>query len=102
MAPAGVFSALATGYYHSCGVLVSSEISCWGANSNKRSTSKARAEKLAELAAATGVAPADVTAAIDWSEAAGPSSDGAGPSSDGDVDVDIEQPAVDPELRQRV
>jgi hypothetical protein len=68
----------------------------------QREVSKARAEKLAELAAAHGVAPADVAAAIDWSEApAAPSSDGAGPSSDGDVDVDIEQPA-DPELRQRV
>ena len=61
------------------------------------------AQKLAELAAAHGVAPADVAAAIDWSEAApAPSPDGAGPSSDGDVDVDIEQPAADPELRQRV
>ena len=53
--------------------------------------------ELAELAAAHGVAPADVAAAIDWSEAApAPSSDGAGPSSDGDVDVDIEQPAANP------
>ena len=68
----------------------------------QREVSKARAEKLAELAAAHGVAPADVAAAIDWREAAaGPSSDGAGPSSDGDVDVDIEQPAVDPKMRQR-
>ena len=69
----------------------------------QREVSKARAQKLAELAAAHGVAPADVAAAIDWSEAAvGPSSNGAGPSSDGDVDIDIEQPAADPELRQRV
>ena len=47
-------------------------------------------------AARAGLLPADVAAAIDWSEAA------AGPSADGDVDVDIEQPAADPELRQRV
>ena len=66
----------------------------------QREVSKARAEKLAELAAAHGVAPADVAAAIDWHTTPAPSSDGAGPSSDGEVDVDIEQPAA--ELRQRV
>ena len=71
----------------------------------KREVSKARAEKLAELAAAHGVAPADVAAAIDWHTAAAPSSDGAGPSSDGagpssEDAGDIEQPAAATEARR--
>lgn len=72
----------------------------------KREVSKARAEKLAELAAAHGVAPADVSAAIDWHTAAAPSSEGAGPSSDGagpstpDDAGDIEQPAAATEARR--
>ena len=70
----------------------------------KREVSKARAE-LAELAAAHGVAPATSRRRSTGRRRRRirlSSSDGAGPSSYGDVDVDIEQPAAEPELRQRV
>ena len=35
---AGVFSALATGHYHSCGLLLSGEIDCWGRDPSGQST----------------------------------------------------------------